>query len=267
MGIPTKYFDAHCHIQFDLFDEDRDVLVESMRVASVGGIVVGVDFESSQRAITLVEKNPHLYAGVGLHPNATQDTEFDMAAFSELAHSPRVVTIGECGLDYFRPEDVAGATARQKEVFQKHIQLAVETKKPLMIHARPSKGTQDAYRDLIDILASAKREFGNDLQGNVHFFVGGVDEARNLLELDFSMSYTAVLTFTHEYDEVVRFIPHTHLLTETDSPYAAPPPNRGSRNDPRSIPAVIAHIAKIRGESEDFIQKQIARNAERIFKI
>ena len=262
-----KYFDAHCHIQFDLFVEDRAAVIDGMIAVEVGGIVVGVDLKSSEEAVALAEQYPNLYAGVGLHPNATQDHEFEAAAFAELARNPRVVTVGECGLDYFRPEDVAGAVSRQKEVFLQHVALAVETRKPLMIHARPSKGTQDAYRDLIDMLRSAKQEYGDALTGNVHFFVGGIDEARGLLDLDFSMSYTAVLTFTHDYDQVVQYLPLTHILTETDSPYAAPAPNRGKRNDPRSIPAIVSRIAELKGESADFVQEAIAQNAKRIFKL
>lgn len=250
-----------------MFEEDRTAVIESMQEQEIGGIVIGVDYASSLKAIQITESYSNLYAGVGLHPNETQDQEFEVAAYSELAANKKVVTIGECGLDYFRPEVVAGAVTRQKEVFMRHVALAAETQKPLMIHARPSKGSQDAYRDLVDLLISAKRDYGDALTGNVHFFVGGVHEARSLLELDFTMSYTAVLTFTHDYDEVVRYIPTSHLLTETDSPYAAPPPNRGKRNDPRSIPAIIAQIALIKGESVESVQVTIAQNAKRIFKI
>jgi TatD DNase family protein len=262
-----KYFDAHCHIQFDMFDEDRTALIQSMHEQGVGGIVVGVDYDSSVKAIALAATSDELFAGVGLHPNDTQNKEFDFDAFSELVKDPKVVTIGECGLDYFRPEDVANAKQLQKEVFQKHIQLSAETRKPLMIHARPSKGTQDAYQDLVALLKEGKKQYGDALTGNVHFFVGGIDEARSLLELDFTMSYTAVLTFTHDYDDVVRYIPLTHILTETDSPYAAPAPNRGKRNDPRSIPAIAAAIAVLKGQEVGMVQETILANARRVFSL
>ncbi len=262
-----KYFDAHCHIQFDMFDEDRTAVIEAMRGEEIGGIVVGVDRDSSEQAINLVQAHKHLFAGVGLHPNYTQGEEFHFGEYKKLSENSKVVTIGECGLDYFRPEDVAGTKKLQQEVFQKHIQLAVETGKPLMIHARPSKGTMDAYTDLIELLTAAKREHGDLLTGNVHFFVGSVIESRELFHINFTTSYTAVLTFTHDYDEVVRFAPLTHLLTETDSPYVAPAPNRGKRNDPRSIPAIICAIAAIRGEDEDVVRLQILENAKNLFKI
>ncbi len=262
-----KYFDAHCHIQFDMFDEDRKAVIDAMTSQEIGGIVVGVDLPSSKQAIDLVEGYENLYAGVGLHPNYTQEEQFDGDEYMKLAEGRRVVTIGECGLDYFRPEDVAGTKALQQDVLKEHIALAVATGKPLMIHARPSKGTMDAYTDLIAILKEAKQKYGEKLTGNVHFFVGGVTESRELFDLNFTISYTAVLTFTHEYDEVVRQAPLTHLLTETDSPYVAPPPNRGKRNDPRSIPAVVEAIARIRGEDVEQVRTQLLENAKKLFKL
>ncbi len=260
-----KYLDAHCHIQFDVFDADREELIASMREEQVGGLVVGVDRVSSERAIRLAEQHGSLWASVGLHPNDTQDEGFDMDVYRELAAHPKVVAIGECGLDNFRVADVDAAKAKQRDVFEQHVQLAIETDKPLMIHSRPSKGTQDAYADMIDILESYKREQGERVRGDIHFFVGGVAEARSLIELGFTISYTAVLTFTHDYDEVVRFVPLTSLLSETDSPYVAPPPNRGSRNDPRAVKTVVQAIAEIRNEDSEAVQSQILANARRVF--
>lgn len=263
-----KYFDAHCHIQFPQYDEDRAEVLAGMEEVGVGGIVVGVDLESTKKAIELVKDKPSLFAAVGLHPNAAPaflETGFE--PYIELARDTKVVAIGECGLDNFRPGDVEAAKPLQREVFMAHVQLAAETRKPLMIHARPSKGTQDAYQDLIDILTAAKREHGDALTGNIHFFVGGIEEARKLIELDFTLSYTAVLTFTHDYDDVVRFAPLSHLITETDSPYVAPAPNRGRRNDPRAIPAVVDAIASIRNEDPEAIRVHILQNAQRVFKL
>ena len=262
-----KYFDAHCHVQFPQYAEDREVLLDAMHDAQVGGLIVGVDLESSRTALDLVQGTGTLYAAAGLHPNYTQAQAFDEDAFRELIQDPHVVAIGECGLDYYRPEDMAGARAMQKEVFQKHIELAVEFQKPLMIHARPSKGSQDAYHDALDMLQSAKREYGDALTGNMHFFVGGIEEARGFVDLDFTMSYTAVLTFTHDYDEVVRFIPRSHLLTETDAPYAAPVENRGKRNDPLAVQRVVEAMAAIRGEDPEAVRVDILKNAERVFRI
>ena len=188
-----------------------------------------------------------------------------MDAFRRLASNPKVVAIGECGLDNFRPMDPDAAKAKQREVFEAPVQLAVELDKPLMIHARPTKGTQDAYRDLIDILASYKKEYGDKLRGDIHFFVGGIEEAQELVALGFTLSYTAVLTFARDYDEVVRSAPVASLISETDSPYIAPVSRRGQRNDPLSAKDVVAAIASIRSEPLEAIRETLMSNAKRLF--
>ncbi len=261
-----KYFDAHRHIQFPMYDEEGDVVIERMLNEGVGGLVVGVDRISSEKAIALAEKYEHLWASVGLHPNDTPGEAFDTDVFLKLAGHPKVVAIGECGLDNFRPADPEGEKVRQRDVFQKHIDLAIATGKPLMIHARPSKGSMDAYEDALSMLESAQREHAG-LRGDFHFFVGDVATAKRIVALDFTISYTAVLTFTHDYDDVVRSVPLTHLLTETDAPYVAPVHRRGQRNDPLATMDVAKAIAVIRGEDEEAVREQLLENAKRVFRI
>jgi TatD DNase family protein len=261
-----QYFDAHCHVQFPHYDEDRDAVLVSMRAAGVGGLVVGTDLESSRRAVELVQGSDTLWASVGLHPNAAHEWE-GVEAYRELAGDPKVVAIGECGLDNFRPEDPNATKEKQREVFEAHIQLAVETGKPLIVHARPAKGTMDAYEDALDLLRSYKREHGERLRGDMHFFVGDVETARGFIELDFTLSYTAVITFARDYDDVVRYAPLTHLLTETDSPYVAPAPNRGKRNEPTAVIKVAEAIASIRGEDPETVRVHILENTRKLFKL
>jgi TatD DNase family protein len=259
-----KYFDAHCHIQLRPFDEDRSDVIARMEAAEVGGLIVGVDYASSKAAVELVQSRPELFAAIGLHPNDIHEV-FNVEGFEELARSPAVRAIGECGLDYYLPEEPEVVKKKQREVFEQHIELAVKHGKPLMIHSRPSKGTQDAYLDTIDMLASKKREYGDRLTGDMHFFVGGIDEARKFVELDFTLSYTAVLTFTHDYDEVIRYLPITSLLSETDSPYVAPAPQRGKRNEPTSVIDVVSAMARIRDEDEETVRETILANASKLF--
>ena len=262
-----KYFDAHCHIQFPHYDEDRKELIEKMKGQDVGALVVGTDLESSKKAVALAHQHDTLYASVGLHPNAVLSEEFMYDTYLTLAREPKVRAIGECGLDNFRPLDVEVSAPKQREVFLAHIRLAIETNKPLMIHSRPSKGTQDAYQDLIEILKSEKQEHGDKLKGNIHFFVGGIAEAREFLDLDFTMSYTAVLTFARDYDEVVKYIPLHHLITETDAPYIAPLSRRGQRNDPLAVRDVVESIASIRTQSLEVVEHQLLANATRLFSL
>jgi TatD DNase family protein len=262
-----KYFDSHCHIQFEQYNDDREEVIALMQEKGVGGLVVGTDFESSRTAIELVQGKEHFYAAIGLHPNAVTKEEFTMSAYQELAQDSKVVAIGECGLDNFRPEDPGVTAKKQREVFESHIQLALETGKPLMVHSRPAKGTQDAYHDTIDILTSYKREHGDRLQGDMHFFVGGVEEAKHFVDLDFTMSYTAVLTFTHDYDDVVQYLPLTHILSETDSPYVSPASRRGQRNTPLSVIDVVKAVSAIRAEDEEVVRRQLLENSQRLFNL
>jgi TatD DNase family protein len=261
-----RYFDAHAHIQFDPYDADREALLARMQEEEVGGLIVGVDLESSKRAIALVEGRDDLYASIGLHPNHEADEWFEAGNYAELARNPKVVAIGECGLDYYRPLDASDEVKRkQRNVLEDHIRLAVELDKPLMIHSRPSKGTMDAYQDIINILGSYKQEHGERLRGDIHFFVGGVDEARQLIELGFTISFTAVLTFARDYDEVVRYAPLSSILAETDAPYVAPVSRRGERNDPLSVRDVVRAVAEIRGEDEEAVREALLGNARRLF--
>ncbi len=264
--MEMKYVDVHCHIQFDNYDADSTELIEKMRQESVAGIVVGVDYESSVKAVELAEKHEHLFASVGLHPNRVgDDTSLsidDRRNIRTLAQHKKVVAIGECGLDYFRPAEVNDAVKNaQREALRVQIALAHELDKPLIIHCRPTKGTNDAYHDLIEIL----KETGG--RGDIHFFVGGVAEAEQLIELGFTVSFTAVITFSHDYDEVIRAVPLESILSETDAPYVAPAGRRGKRNDPLAVIDVVNQIAIIRGEDLGMVRKALCENATQLFKL
>ena len=262
-----RYFDAHCHIQFDPYGEDRAQVIRTMQEKEVGGMIVGVNLDSSVAALKLVDNIPEFYAAAGLHPNYVLEESFDQGSFGAILRHPKMRAVGECGLDNFRPEDVDAAKAEQRRVFQAHIELALEADKPLMIHSRPSKGTQDAYRDMIDILRSYKQEHGDKLRGDIHFFVGGVEEAKEFAELGFTMSFTAVLTFARDYDDVVRYLPLASIITETDSPYVAPKRIRGTRNEPVSVIDVVEAIAEIRGDDLEKVRAGVLENAIRLFAL
>lgn len=262
-----QYIDAHCHVQFEQYDSDRDELIEEMQEKGVAGIVVGCDIDSSRKAVELAEKHPHLFAAVGRHPNHTGDDAHDLSQYREFAASEKVVAIGECGLDYFRPTEVNNETKeKQRQLFRKHVALAGELDKPLIIHARPSKGSMDAYSDLIELLKVAKKENAK-LRGDIHFFVGGIAEAEALIALDFTLSFTAVITFARDYEAVIRAVPLTSILAETDSPYVAPLARRGQRNDPLAVIDVVAKIAEIRDESSEVVREAILSNTRRLFAL
>ncbi|MEK7063209.1 MAG: TatD family hydrolase [Patescibacteria group bacterium] len=270
-----KYFDVHSHVFSKDFDEDRDAVLLRMAEQEVGTITVGVDIKTSLEAVSFAEKHPDFYATIGLHPTDTVTETFDEHLYEKMVSHPKVVGIGECGLDYFRLPPFAKASGgdpaaekrRQRVEFEKQIAFAKKYNKPLMLHCRPSKGTMDAYEDALDILEPAVRRSGGNLKGNAHFFVGDIPIAKRFYELGFTTSYTGVLTFAREYDEVVRYAPLDLLLTETDSPYAAPTPHRGKRNEPSYVKHVVAAIARIRGADEEAVRSQIAENTRRAFAI
>ena len=261
-----KYFDAHAHIQFSPYDDDRNEIIARMKEEEVGAILVGVDLPSSKTAIETAELSDTFYASVGLHPNHDGEV-FDMEAYAELAKHPKVVAIGECGIDYYRPESPEEVKQVQKELFKQHVDLAAKLDKPLIIHGRPSKGTMDAYEDILAILTEKKAQYGEKVRGDIHFFVGGVQEAQKLISLGFTVSYTAVVTFARDYDEAIRSIPLESLLSETDAPYVAPASRRGSRNDPLAVQEVVAKLAEVRGEDPEVLRKAILQNAARVFGI
>ena len=266
--MEIKYFDAHCHVQFEQYDADREAVVTQMAERGVAGIVVGCDYESSKKAVELAEKHDHLWASIGLHPNHEADEWYEAGKYRELAQSSKVVAIGECGLDYFRPLEINEEVKhKQKQILRDQIALAAELNKPLIIHSRPSKGTQDAYRDLIEILKVAKAERPR-LCGDIHFFVGGLVELEELNALGFTTSFTAVITFARDYDAVVRAAPLDMILSETDAPYV-PPTNRarGSRNDPLAVEDVAAKLAAIRGEDPELVRAALVANAKRLFAL
>lgn len=253
-----KFFDVHTHTQFPQYNEDRDLVISRSLDAGVGMIQVGTDFLSSKKAIELAEKYKEgVYASVGLHPNDVAKEKFNYEEYKNLAlSSKKVVAIGECGLDYYR---VRGKEERdkQKEVFKKHIELAQEIRKPLMIHCR------EAFSDLIEILSG--RLYAKP--GVIHFFSGNIYDAQKLLDIGFSFSFGGVVTFTRDYDEQIRFIPLNKILLETDAPYVAPVPYRGKRNEPSYVIEVAKKIAEIKGATIAGVAQMTTQNTFQLFMI
>ena len=268
-----KYIDIHSHPHFPLFDADRKEMLNRMREAHVATIAVGTDLETSKQAVALAESEELVWATVGIHPNDTHDEMFDTKSFEALLSHPKVVAIGECGLDYARLSEGEGERAqeksRQKEIFLAQITLAQKFDKPLMLHCREhlknSFGVGQAYHDMVDILRDASKI--KPLRGNAHFFAGSLEIAHALLNLGFTISFTGVITFVRQYDEVIRAVPLTHIHAETDAPFVSPVPYRGKRNEPTYVVEVVKKLAEIRGESLEVVQKALSENAQELFGI
>lgn len=274
-------FDAHAHLHDAKYDNDRDEVISSMKSYGVGAITVGTDEKESKKAVELAEKHEHIFASVGLHPADNVTEEFDADYYRVLAKSDKVVAIGECGLDYHYIEtffdrdkiekglswNKDAEADRQKRIFEEQIELAVELNLPLMLHGRPSKGSMDAYEDMLYMLESAKKKHGTKLRGNAHFFVGNIDIAKRFIDIGFTMSFSGVITFTKDYDDVVRFLPPTMIIAETDSPYATPAPFRGERNDSLKVQEIVAKMAVLRNEDMESMRIQTLENVKRMFEI
>lgn len=261
--MEIRYIDIHSHLNFPQFDEDREVLIAKLEEEGIATITIGTGLKTSVEAVELAQKYDHLCATIGIHPTDA-DEAFDEAAFESLL-GPKIVAVGECGLDYFRGmrdggQEDATYKDKQRTLFIKQIEFAQKHGLPLMLHCRASKGTQDAYEEALDILAAYPH-----VKGNFHFFAGNLATARRAIDADFSLSFDGPVTFTEEYDEVIRFVPEDMIHAETDAPFAAPVPYRGKRNEPAYVTHVVARLAAVRGVPEEALREQLITNAKKAF--
>lgn len=267
-----KFFDVHAHVNDVQYDSDREAVLKRMEEKSVWSIQVGTDRKTSQNAAMMAAfVDTGVYAAIGVHPIDDRHERFDKDYFGELEEGRNIVAIGECGLDYSRLNEVSDVTlekTRQRELFEQQIDFAVAHDLPLMIHCRDSDKTiADAHRDILTILSMRKAEDEELLRGNIHFFSQTIAIAREYFALDFTVSFTGVITFTHEYDEVIRLSPLDRIMSETDCPYVTPVPHRGERNEPIFVEEVVKKIAEIRNEDYEMVREALVQNALRVFHI
>lgn len=256
------YIDIHSHLNLSDFDTDRDEVITNMKEEGIATITVGVDFATSEKAVELAEQHENLFACIGLHPCDNHTEVFDMEKYEALAQHSKVVAIGETGLDYFRDQSEE-SKSKQREIFIQHITLAEKVQKPLMIHARPSKGSMDAYSDTLDMLESVN--FNQAV--NFHFFVGDIVIAERIVKNGWTMSFDGPITFSTDYDEVIKSISIGHIMAETDSPFAAPAPYRGKRCEPLYVTEIYKKIAELKGLDFEKCRELLNENVQKIFKI
>ena len=282
--------DTHAHVNFNDFKDDYKETIKRALDENIWMINVGAEKKTSERTIKMAEEyNEGVYAAVGLHPShlieqdveykengeivkyKSKPEEFDYDFYLNLAKNKKVVGIGECGLDhYHNPENKnlnlknKNWKEKQKEVFIKHLELAKEVKKPIIIHCR------DAHDDLLKILNLAVKP----PSGVMHFFTGNLEQAKEYIELGFYISFSGVITFPPQkgeivgaYDEIIKNVPLEKILIETDCPYVAPVPHRGKRNEPQYVKYVAQRIAEIKGVSFEEVAEQTTKNARKLFKI
>lgn len=282
-----KYIDIHSHVNFKAFDEDRDEVIKRALENDTWVINVGTQADTSLKAVELAHQYKEgVYAIVGLHPVHThvsfhdaqeidsQDEKgftsrgenFDYEYYKKLASDPKVVAIGECGLDYYHEGENGKMLSedekeKQKKAFIEQIKLSKEINKPLMIHSR------DAISETVQILKA-----NNAKIGIAHACVRTVEEAREFMDLDFYFTFAGNITFKPTknkiaFDEVIKFIPLEKILSETDSPYLTPAPYRGKRNEPFYVREIVKKIAEIKNLPEAEVAEAIIANAKMVFNI
>ena len=251
-------FDTHAHYDDETFDTDRDALLTALPQRGVGLILnPGCDVESSRKAVTYAAAYPHVYAAVGIHPeNCGGCTAGDLAAIHALAQQPKVVAIGEIGLDYYWEENPPRDF--QQQVLRQQLALARELALPVIIHDR------EAHADTLSIV----REFPG-VTGVFHCFSGSVEMARELLRRGWYLGFDGPITYKNAVKalDVIAACPTDRMLLETDSPYMAPVPVRGTRNDSRSVRYIAEKLAALRGLDTDEMIRLTAENGKRLFGI
>jgi TatD DNase family protein len=252
-------FDSHAHLNAIQYEEDIVEVIQRARDEKVTHIVVvGFDRDTISKAMELTDKYDMIYAAVGWHPvDAIDMTDEDLNWIKQLASHPKVVAIGEMGLDYYwdkSPKDI------QKEVFRKQIQLAKEVKLPIIIHNR------DATEDVVRIL---QEEDASEVGGIMHCFTGSLEVAKQCMDMNFYISFGGPVTFKNakKPKEVVKEIPMDRLLIETDCPYLTPHPFRGKRNEPSYVKYVAEQIAELRGVTLEEVGTKTSDNARKLFGI
>lgn len=253
-----RLFDTHCHIDFPHYDEDRSDMIERMRKTGViGCVAVSVAFEELPRLFRLAESESNVWCSVGIHPNHETAEETSVEQLCELAQHDKCVAIGETGMDFFRHHV---SPEIQEERFRTHIRAAKLLGKPVIVHMR------DADSGTLRIL---KDENIQDCGGIMHCFSSGLDAARQALDMGMDISFSGNVTFKNneELRLVAAAIPDKNLLIETDSPYLAPVPHRGQRNEPSYVRNVAECLAEVRGVSIEVLAEATTVNSFRRFSL
>ncbi len=316
------YIDIHSHLNLSPLSENQEVILTKMREMNVGTITVGTDMKTSKMAIEIAERNSDVcWATVGFHPcdldvfspsvkgevgggtdsnNPTSvlplsgEEEQLWNELEQLARHEKVVAIGETGLDYFRDQSPE-TKQKQTKIFKKHIELAIRVNKPLMLHVRASKGTDDAYYDALEILkqyssvlrtAPLREEQFPDvdikaplleelreavrstaIHANFHFFSGSTQCMFDIIAAGFTVSVDGPITFSHDYDDMIRACPVESLMIETDAPFAAPVPYRGKPCEPWMVVEVARKIAELKGMDLEIVRAQMIENTKTFFSL
>lgn len=251
--------DTHAHTNFIDFNDDHREAIKRALDSGIWVVNASSNLENSRKAVEIARSfKEGVYAAVGEHPIHEGGGKVDYDAFLELAKDKKVVAIGEIGLDYFHMN--VGTKDGQKEMLAKFLEIADKVKKPAIIHCR------EAYDDLVEILAEFKITHP-DFYCVAHFFIGSKEILKKIIDTGLYISFTGVITFTKDYDELVRMVPDDKIMAETDCPWVAPVPCRGKKNEPMYVKYVVERMAEIRGVPFEKMAEQTFSNARKFFGI
>ena len=261
-----KLIDTHAHLDFSKFDNDRPAAIDRARIAGVAAIVnVGTDLDSSRRAVDLAEQYTDVYAAVGMHPHDAKKLDgAALAELRELARRPKVVAVGEIGLDFYRN---LSPQAVQRRAFQAQLAWAAKMGKPVIIHDR------DAHDEIMEVLTGwalgLKHSPLAGRMGVLHTFSGDLDMAQEAIDLGFYVSFSGPVTYKNagQLASVAKALPLDRILVETDCPFLTPHPHRGKRNEPAYVRLVAERIAELRGMPFDELAQATTANAQRLFEL
>lgn len=255
--------DAHCHLQDEEFAADRDAVIARCSAAGIRCILAGNRAGDSSAAADLAEQHRDLFAVVGLHPMYVQEEEWEEGLYEQLLQRPKVVGVGEIGLDYYHlwadnEEQERDAKQQQRDVFIRQLDFARSHHKPVVVHCR------DAYDDLLGVLRVEQRP-----RMMIHTFLGNSDQAKAFLDLGCFLSFSGIVTFQKEdiLANMIRTVPLDRFMIETDAPLLTPVPNRGKRNEPINVRDVAEKIAEIRGCTVETVISSTSKNTAEFFSI
>ncbi len=265
--LPVPLLDTHAHVYLDRFDADREAVVERAKAAGVTAVVLpAIDLPSIRAALDLCERYPGFFwAMAALHPSEVKDaTDADFEAVRAFCDRPEVAAVGESGLDYYWDRSF---NPKQQDLLHRHARLAAERDLPLVLHNRDQKGSEASSRDLVAILRDVKAQPGGErLRGVFHCFGGPVWLADEVLDLGFHVGLGGTLTFKNGgVPEAVEAVPLERIVLETDAPYLAPAPHRGTRNEPAYVRLVAETLAGVKGISVAEVEAVTTANARALF--
>lgn len=255
------YIDSHCHINLPELSINLELIIDRMKQNKVNhALVISIDKNTSKLVANFVKPYENFWASVGIHPNCSIDLDLTLEELYMLTKNSKIVAIGETGLDFYNKHQLKNNILNiQKERFRKHIQVAIMSNLPVIVHTRSAA---------IDTLNILKEEKADTIGGVMHCFTESLDIAKKAIDMNFFISFSGIITFKNAQTlrDIARYIPLDRLLVETDSPFLSPEPHRGEINEPSNIPLIVSKLSEIKQIPVELIAENVSKNFFSLFK-